>query len=156
VSARSSRAARASQRLALRASAVVELATGLALLAVPSAVFDVLIGSPSDSGTTLVARILGGALVALGVAGWMAGPTPQRGLTLAFVGYNVITTALLVVGGLNGSADGTLLWPAAAVHAIASAALGVSADRRIADDTTSKPSAASVAAHDAPEADMAR
>ena len=116
---------RVSQRLALRASAVVELATGLALLAVPSVVFDVLIGSPSDSGTALVARILGAALVALGVAGWTTGPTPERGLTLAFVGYNVITTVLLVVGGLNGSADGSLLWPAAALHTIASAALGV-------------------------------
>jgi len=122
--------AAASERPALRASAVVELATGLALLALPTVVFDVLIGSPSDSGTTLVARILGGALVALAVAGWMAGPTPERGITLAFVGYNVITTVLLIVGGLNGSADGSLLWPAAAVHAIASAALGLSADRR--------------------------
>jgi hypothetical protein len=132
---------------ALRASAVVELATGLALLAVPTVVFDVLIGSSPDSGTTLVARILGGALVALGVAGWMAGPTPEHGLTLAFVGYNVITTVLLVVGGLNGSADGSLLWPAAAVHAIASVALGLSADRR--PQPTS-------AAHDAAEADMPR
>ena len=134
-------------RPALRASAVVELATGLALLAVPTVVFDVLIGSPSDSGTTLVTRILGGALVALGVAGWMVGPTPERGLTLAFVGYNVITTVLLVVGGLNGSADGSLLWPAAAVHAIASAALSLSADRRPQPDS---------AAHDAAEADMPR
>jgi hypothetical protein len=134
--------ARPSQRLALRASAVVELATGLALLAVPTVVFDVLIGSASDPGTTLVARILGGALVALGVAGWMAGPTPERGLTLAFIGYNVITTLLLVVGGLNGSADGSLLWPAAALHAIASAALGITADRRIAKDTPGNPPAA--------------
>jgi hypothetical protein len=121
--------ARPSERLALRASAVVELATGLALLTVPSVVLDVLIGSPADSGTTLVARILGGALSALGVAGWLAGPTPERGLTLAFVAYNVITTALLVVGGLNGSADGSLLWPAAAVHAIASAALAFAPGR---------------------------
>jgi hypothetical protein len=89
----------------------------------------VLIGSPSDAGTTLVARILGGALVALGVVGGMAGATPERGLTLAFVGYNVITTVLLVVGGLNGSADGSLLWPAAAVHAIASAALAFAPGR---------------------------
>jgi hypothetical protein len=115
--------ARPSLRRALRGSAVVELATGLALLAVPSVVLDVLIGSPSDSGTTLVARILGGALFALGIAGWMAGAPPERGLTLAFVSYNVLATAILVVGGLEGSADGSLLWPAAALHAIASVAL---------------------------------
>jgi hypothetical protein len=131
----------------LRASAVVEFATGLALLAVPSVVFDALIGSPADSGTTLVARTLGGALLALGMAGWMAGANPERGLTFSFVAYNVITTAVLVVGGLDGSADGTLLWPVAAVHAIASAALGASANRRPQPDST---------AHDAAKADMAR
>ena len=118
-------------RLVLRGSAIVELATGLALLAAPSAVFDALIGSPSDSGTELVARVLGAALLALGVAGWMAGPAPKPGLTLAYVIYNVLTTMLLVVGGLGGSADGSLLWPAAALHAIASAALIAGASRPV-------------------------
>jgi hypothetical protein len=116
-------AARPSLRLALRGSAIVELATGLALLAVPSAVLQVLIGSPADSATALVARMLGAALFALGIAGWMAGATPERGLTLAFVSYNVFATTILVLGGLAGSADGSLLWPAAALHAIASAML---------------------------------
>jgi hypothetical protein len=77
----------------------------------------------------------------------MAGPTPEHGLTLAFVSYNVITAVLLVVGGLNGSADGSLVWLAAAVHAIASVALALSADRR--------PQRGS-AAQDAAEADMPR
>ena len=112
-----------SLRLALRGSAAVELGTGLALLVVPSVVLDVLIGPPSNSGTELVARMLGAALFALGVAGWMAGATPQRGLTLAFVSYNVVATVILVVGGLSGSAEGSLLWPAAALHAVVSAAL---------------------------------
>ena len=119
-----------SPRLALRGSAVIELATGLGLLAVPSVVLDALIGTPSDPGTELVARILGGALFALGVAGWMAGPTPERGLTLAFVIYNAVTATLLVVGGLNDSADGSLLWPAAALHAIAAAALVLTSGRQ--------------------------
>jgi hypothetical protein len=112
-----------SLRLALRGSVVVELGTGLALLAVPSVVLDALIGPPSNSGTELVARMLGAALFALGVAGWMADAARQRGLTLAFVSYNVVATAILVLGGLSGSAEGSLLWPAAALHAIASAML---------------------------------
>jgi hypothetical protein len=116
-------AARPFLRLALRGSAIVELATGLALLAVPSAVLRALIGSPADSPTALVARMLGAALFALGIAGWMIGAASERGLTLAFVSYNVFATAILVLGGLAGSADGILLWPAAALHAIASAAL---------------------------------
>jgi hypothetical protein len=108
-------------RWALRASAVVELATGLAVLAAPYAVVDVLIGSQADSATAVVARLLGAALLALGMAGRLAGATP--GVALAFVSYNVVATVILVMGGLDGSADGSLLWPAAVLHASASAAL---------------------------------
>ncbi len=115
--------------MALRGSAVVELATALALLAVPSAVLQVLIVSQADSATALVARMLGAALFALGVAGWMVGATSERWLTLAFVSYNVFATTILVLGGLAGSADGILLWPAAALHAIVSAGLITGASR---------------------------
>jgi hypothetical protein len=116
--------ARGSLPLVLRGSAVVELATGMALLVAPSGVLGVLIGSPSDSATALVARVLGGALFGLGVAGWLAGPPiSMDGITLAFVLYNVLTTAILAIGGLAGTADGSLLWPVVALHAVAAGAL---------------------------------
>ena len=116
--------ARGSLPVLLRGSAVLELATGMALLVAPSGVLHLLIGSPSDSATALVARVLGGALFGLGVAGWMAEPpTSTDGITLAFTLYNVLTTAILVVGGLAGTADGSLLWPTVALHAIVSGAL---------------------------------
>ena len=43
----------------LRVSAIVELATGCALLATPSVVIQALIGSPSNQAGWIVARILG-------------------------------------------------------------------------------------------------
>jgi hypothetical protein len=45
------------------------------------------------------------------------------GITLAFAVYNVLTTAILIVGGLAGTADGGLLWPTVGLHAMVSAAL---------------------------------
>ena len=84
----------------LRVSAIVELATGCALLATPSVVIQALLGSPSDQVGWIVARILGGALLALGVAGMLTrGESPQRGVALAFIVYNTSTAVVLAWAG---------------------------------------------------------
>jgi len=107
----------------LRVSAIVELATGCALLATPSVVIQALIGSPSNQVGWIVARILGGALLALGVAGMLTrGESPERGVALAFVVYDTSTAVVLVWAG---AADGWLLWPVVGLHAILAAALAV-------------------------------
>ena len=110
----------------LRVSAIVELATGCALLAIPSVVIQALIGSPSDQVGWIVARILGGALLALGVAGMLTrGESPERGVVLAFIVYDTSTTLVLAWAGAAGTADGWLLWPVVGLHAILAAALAV-------------------------------
>ena len=110
----------------LRVSAIVELATGCALLAIPSVVIQALIGSPSDQVGWIVARILGGALLALGVAGMLTrGESPERGVVLALIVYNTSTAVVLAWAGAAGAADGWLLWPAVGLHAILAAALTV-------------------------------
>ena len=107
----------------LRVSAIVELATGCALLATPSVVIQALIGSPSNQVGWIVARILGGALLALGVAGMLTrGESPERGVALAFIVYDTSTAVVLVWAG---AADGWLLWPVVGLHAIFAAALAV-------------------------------
>ena len=107
----------------LRVSAIVELATGCALLATPSVVIQALIGSPSNQVGWIVARILGGALLALGVAGMLTrGESPERGVALAFIVYDTSTAVLLAWAG---AADGWLLWPVVGLHAIFAAALAV-------------------------------
>jgi hypothetical protein len=84
-----------------------------------------------------VARVLGGALLALGVAGMVTRrDPPERGVALALLVYNTSTTVVLAWAGAAGVADGWLLWPVVGLHAILAAALAVGwgflpgADRR--------------------------
>lgn len=106
--------------------ALAELATGLALLAVPATVIDALVG-PSDATASLVGRVLGATLVSLGLAGALADrETPERGIVLVFVVYYTLTTAILAAGGIAGTADGLLLWPVVALHALGAAVLAPS------------------------------
>jgi hypothetical protein len=81
---------------------------------------------PLGPGRMIVARILGGALLALGVAGMLTrGESPERGLVLAFIVYDTSTTVVLAWAGAAGTADGWLLWPVVGLHAILAAALAV-------------------------------
>jgi hypothetical protein len=101
----------------VRAGAAIEIATGLALVATPSVVHDALIGS-STADAPVVDRVLGGALLALGIAGALTNPdAPERGIRAAFVVYNASTAAVLAFAGFARSADGVLLWPTSALHA---------------------------------------
>ena len=100
----------------LRVSAIIEVATGCALLTVQSGVIQALIGSRSDQAGWMVGRVLGGALVALGVAAMFpSGQAPERGVALGFAVYNASTTVIL---GVAGAADGWLLWPVVGIHGI--------------------------------------
>ena len=108
----------------LRLSAALELGTGLALLADPTAVIKMLIGSPAATPLALLGRVFGGGLVALGIAGLLAeGEPPTRGVTYAFTSYNASTAAILGAAGASGTADGVLLWPVVVIHAGVAAVL---------------------------------
>lgn len=110
----------------VRAGAAIEIATGFALLAAPSVVHDALIGS-STADAPVVDRVLGGALLALGIAGGLTDPhTPERGIRAAFVVYNASTAAVLALAGVVRSADGVLLWPTSALHAFIAARIASS------------------------------
>ena len=110
----------------VRAGAVVEIATGVALVAAPSVVLDALIGS-SRSDASVVGRVLGGALLALGIGGGLTDPhAPERGIRVAFFVYNASTAAILALAGVACSADGVLLWPASVLHALIAAGIASS------------------------------
>ena len=97
---------------ALIVAAVGEVATGLALLIVPSLVGQLLLGESLSGVAIPVARVAGIALIALGIACW-PGP-PLAGMTT----YSVAVTMYLSYVGLTGHLAGRLLWPAVALHAI--------------------------------------
>ncbi len=103
-------------------TALLEAATGLLLLAVPALLDWVLLGGRFDApASVVVARIAGGALLALGVACWFAsndiGSRAAYGVVAAMLVYNVTTAALLAYADVANGAAGIALWPAVVAHA---------------------------------------
>ncbi len=107
----------------LKLTGIIETATGLGLVAVPSVVVRLLLGSPLDtSAAVMLARVAGAALLALGVACWLARDDTQsratRGLVVAMLMYNLVATAVLAFAGIGLQLHGVLLWPAVVLHAV--------------------------------------
>ena len=106
----------------LTATAVLEVGAGLALLTAPSLVFGTEIDTPTGS---TVARIAGAALLAIGVACWLARHDGQsqaaRGLVGGLVVYNALMVAVLAYAGTALGLSSGGLWPAAAIHAVMTA-----------------------------------
>src|SRR5256885_15448091 len=107
----------------LKLPAIIEPATGLGLMAVPSVVVRLLLGSPLDtSAAVMLGRVAGAALLALGVACWLARDDTQsratRGLVVAMLMYNIPATAVLAFAGIGLGLHGIVLWPAVVLHAV--------------------------------------
>jgi hypothetical protein len=107
----------------LLVTAVVEVAAGIVLLVVPDVLLRFLLGMaqlPAD--VLLVARWVGVALLAIGVASGMArndrGGAAMRGVLVAVLVYNVGAVALFVYAAVELRMPGLLLWPAVALHAV--------------------------------------
>ena len=101
--------------------AVLEAATGVALIVAPALTVALLIGAALDaSGGVTVARVAGAALLALSLACWLARNDGRshaaRGVVAGMLLYNGTTVAVLVYAafGLKLAAIG--LWPAVVVH----------------------------------------
>ena len=93
-------------------AAVIEVATGMALLVVPSLVGQLLLGAELTGIAATVARVTGLALIALGVACWPG--TAQIGMLT----YSATVTLYLAYVGFTGDMSGILLWPAVILHLI--------------------------------------
>src|SRR4029077_21067226 len=104
------------QSLAL--AAVTEVATGMALLIVPSLVGRLLFGEELTGIVIPVARVLGIALLALGVGCW-PGSTAFCGMLT----YSGLVTLYLLYLGIRGEWVGPLLWPVVVIHALLTALL---------------------------------
>ena len=104
-------------RLLFNVSAVAEVLTGIALLVAPEYVVGLLLGNGLSSTGTAVTRVLGIGLLSLGVA--VAEIERSRMHQAARAGiciYNVGVAGLLMILGMQGEANGDLLWPAAGLH----------------------------------------
>jgi hypothetical protein len=94
-------------------TAVLEAATGVALLLVPSLIGRLLLGEELTGVAIPIARVLGIALIALGIACW-PGCTALCGMLT----YSAAVTVYLAYVGIAGSFSGILLWPVVVVHLI--------------------------------------
>jgi len=108
----------------LTAAAVAETVTGAALLILPSLVGQLLFGVELTGIAVTVARVLGIALIALGVA---CGPgTPLVGMLT----YSAAVTLYLAYVGFTSGSTGPLLWPAVVLHLILTGLLARAATSR--------------------------
>ncbi len=111
-------------RLLFKASAIIEILTGVALLAVPSLVIELLLGDGLSFTGVAVARMLGVGLLAVGVAAWEAPQqavrfAPRAGLCI----YNLGAAVVLAIFGSISATGGILLWPAVGVHGLIGATM---------------------------------
>jgi hypothetical protein len=97
-------------------AAAGEVATGVALLIVPSVVGQLLLGAKLAGVAVPVARVAGIALVALGVACW---GRPALGMLI----YSAGVALYLAILGFAGAATGVLLWPVVILHVVLAALL---------------------------------
>jgi hypothetical protein len=103
-------------------SAAIEIAAGLALLLMPSLAAMLLLGSSLGTPTALVVgRLVGVALLALGVGCWLGCRDGESRVANPLVGamflYNAGAVALLTYARFGLALFGALLWPAILLHA---------------------------------------
>jgi phosphotransferase system glucose/maltose/N-acetylglucosamine-specific IIC component len=104
-------------------TAIVEVVTGLALLALPALVLAFLLGiQAAQTETLFVGRVAGAALLAIGVTSALArddaGTPAQRGVLIGILLYDVLVALLLVYAGLAVQMAGPTLWPAVVLHTL--------------------------------------
>ena len=101
-------------------AAVIEAATGLALMIHPPLVTRLLLGDGVSGAGVPLGRVAGFALLGLGLACWpgldsVGANTPAL---RALLTYNLLATIYLAYLGIGGQWVGSLLWPAVAIHAV--------------------------------------
>ncbi len=105
----------------LKLTAIIEALTGLGLIAVPGLVVQLLLNADISGAAIPLGRVAGVALLALGVACWLASHDAQsraaRGVVSAMIIYNVGAVFVLGAAGLQLQPTGIALWPAVILHA---------------------------------------
>src|SRR6185295_1485855 len=105
-------------KLLLTATAILEGATGLGLVIIPSLLISILLGtSLTDPSAIIICRLTGGALITISIACWFSKRDVQSSIMVkAMVGYNFFSIILLVYAALVEKIYGPGLWPVVLLH----------------------------------------
>ena len=108
-------------RLLLTISGVLEVLVGVLALINPAPVVSLLLGVPTDSLATVLARLFGAGVFALGLACLKArndvGSPAGLAVSLGITAYNVLAAVVLLWTAAGSSLGGLLLWGAGILHA---------------------------------------
>jgi hypothetical protein len=110
-------------RLLFIVTALLEAGIGLALLASPALAVAIMVGAPFETtADSVVGRVGGAALLALGVASWLVRTDEHSraatGLIVSLLLYNVTTVVVLAYAAVGLRLLGSGLWPAVVLHAV--------------------------------------
>ena len=108
-------------RSLLSVTGALEVATGLVLLVAPSVLVELLVGAaPGTPAGVTVSRVTGVAMLALGVACWLAradaAGRAAKGLIAAMLLYNLAVVAIIVLAWANLGLLGIAFWPVVLAH----------------------------------------
>ncbi len=103
----------------LAIAATLEILTGVALIIAPGIVIDLFLREAGHGLGTVIGRILGIALLALGMACWPNQHTGRGSPAFrAMLTYNLLIALNFAFLGAVEHLSGYLLWPAVVVHAV--------------------------------------
>jgi hypothetical protein len=106
-------------------SAGIEMATGIALIAVPGFVGRVLLGADLSAAGIAVARVAGLGLLSLGLACWPGSNATTPQATRALFIYNALAAFYLGYLRVGAGFVSYLLWPACGLHAVLTILLAI-------------------------------
>jgi len=103
----------------LTTTAIVEALTGMGLIAAPSFIVSLLVGSPLDGAEAItLARIAGAALISIAMACWFSrNNAAASGVVKAILFYNIAGAVVFLYGAIGYKLSGVGLWPAVLLHA---------------------------------------
>jgi len=111
-----------SLRLLLTISGALEALVGVLALISPAPLVSLLLGAPTDSLVTVLARLFGAGVFALGLACLKArndaGSPAGLAVSIGITSYNVLAAVVLIWAAAGLSLGGVLLWAAGIGHAV--------------------------------------
>lgn len=111
-----------SLRLLLTVSGGIEILTGVLTLISPAMVVGLLLGGPTDAIATVLARLFGAGVFALGLACLRArddvGSAAGLAVTIGITSYNVLAAVVIIWAAAGLGLGGLALWAAGIGHAV--------------------------------------